>query len=175
MRRTAPFRRAIALGPASRAFATLAIFMALAAGLSLLFVAASRESEATDLGDAVIWAGLFVAVIAPIVWRGWRGRLDLFEPLIPTTVAFIGLFLLRPAYDIATDRRTLADVIDVSSNYREALLMTLLGVIAFQIGYSLSRCDADRSAASPRYVGDRALVVGGLLLSSLSVVVLIAK
>ena len=147
-------------------------------GLLSLLGAASRESRIqVDPADLSVWIAMCAAVVIPFAWRVVRGRLDPFEPLLLATLAFVVLFLIRTAFDIARDNRVFAGVIDVSATYREALLATLIAIVAFQLGYAVRAAPrvASRLPAPPPVVSDAVLLVAGLVLTILAGAALVAK
>ena len=81
---------------------------------------------------------LLVAIAAtlmlPLAIRNVRGGLDLFEPAVTANFAMGIMFVGRPLGDLITGE-TIHLGYDVLPTFDEALLVALVGVAAFQLGY----------------------------------------
>jgi hypothetical protein len=82
--------------------------------------------------------GLLVAIAAslmlPLAMRHANGSLDLFEPLVTANFVLAVMFVGRPLGDLITGE-TIHLGYDVLPTFDEALLVALVGVGAFQLGY----------------------------------------
>jgi len=80
--------------------------------------------------------GVGVAVALPLAWRAARHRLDPFEPVVIFALAWGVMFAVRPiAIAIRNDESFYG--VDVRPQLDEAVLLGLLGAVAFLAGYEL--------------------------------------
>jgi O-antigen polysaccharide polymerase Wzy-like protein len=103
--------------------------------------------------------GLVVAIAVVVAWplvaRVLRRRFDPFEPIVLFAIAYGVMFVVRPAFMIASDRlvyegpRTSTDV---SAGFSHMLALALVGAVAFVLGYELGL--ARRLANRRRSLGD---------------------
>ncbi len=63
-----------------------------------------------------------------------QGKLDLFEPLVLANVALGVMFIGRPLADLATGRTTHLGY-GITATFDQALVVALVGILAFQLGY----------------------------------------
>jgi hypothetical protein len=75
-----------------------------------------------------------LALIIPMGLRHISGRLDLFEPIILANIALGIMFLGRPLTDLLTGNMFHLGY-NVAATFNEALLVALLGITCFQLGY----------------------------------------
>lgn len=121
--------------------------------------------------------GLLLAAIAgslllPMMLRAVRGRLDLFEPVVLANIALGIMFVGRPLHQLITGE-TIHLGYDILPTFNETLLVTLIGIVSFQLGYFLrpnATAWARRLPAPPPLRPQRAafagwfyLLLGGLL------------
>ncbi len=85
----------------------------------------------------ILFLSLYIAAVClvPIFWRLARGKLDLFEPLIPAALAMISLFSIRPLAMLATDELDYYRWVYIGDAIEPALLICAVGVTAYVIGY----------------------------------------
>lgn len=94
--------------------------------------------ESIALADAFQRA-LGVALIStvllfPLAYRISQQSLDLFEPLLPATVALAAMFVGRPLLDQVSGRYSHLGY-GFNGSFDNALYVALLGCIAFEVGY----------------------------------------
>jgi oligosaccharide repeat unit polymerase len=89
-----------------------------------------------DVRDAAI-AFLGVLTLAPIVFKLARHSLDVFEPLVTVGVSLAVMFVVRPSADLLLGITNHIGY-DVMATFDQALLVAIVGVSGFQIGYALS-------------------------------------
>ena len=75
-----------------------------------------------------------LALLVPLMVGSMRGAIDLFEPLVLCTVALGVMFIGRPLVDLATDK-TMHLGYDIMPTFNVALMVVLIGITAFQLGY----------------------------------------
>jgi hypothetical protein len=115
---------------------------------------------------------LFVAAIAvvlalPLAVRIAHRRFDLFEPLVVFAIAYCVMFVARPASMLAHGQLDYFSI-DIRSTLPLALLLGLVGVVAFFCGYELRAGAAvGRALPAPRELTPRAGILGaGILLAA---------
>ncbi len=69
------------------------------------------------------------------LWRAINHRLDLLEPLIVANIALAVMFVGRPLNDLITAGAFHQRYYDILPTFDEALLVALIGVLFFQLGY----------------------------------------
>ncbi|HEY8491162.1 MAG TPA: O-antigen polymerase [Dehalococcoidia bacterium] len=84
---------------------------------------------------ALIGAIAAVAVL-PLLWRAAQRRLDPFEPLLIFSVAWLVLFVARPAAMLLTDAFRF-QTYPIRDGFIPMLVMALLGGAGFLLGYAL--------------------------------------
>ena len=126
-------RVAHAIGPARRDRLTLLLALALAAGLVVVGVAAAASW--IDWRWTLI-AGSAVTMLLPCGVLMIRGRLDGFEPLTWFGIAFLILWVGRPAYDLSQQHFVYAERL-ISPTFTRMLVAGLLVGAGFAIGYLL--------------------------------------
>lgn len=82
---------------------------------------------------------LLIAVVAviPIGVRIAQHRFDLFEPIVPAAAAFLLLYVGRPLYEQAQYHHHIYVNVVVDGEWRLTLLVVLVSVFAFNLGYLL--------------------------------------
>ena len=100
-------------------------------------IALAMSSRAVDI---LLVGAIGLALLAPLVARAIRRRLDPFEPIVVFALAYGVMFVVRPAAMLVEGslvhegpRRAL----DVSGEFTEMLVLALLGALAFGVGYLL--------------------------------------
>jgi hypothetical protein len=144
-------------------------------GLAVIPLAAAAALRLERPGrEATLLLAIAVASLLPLLYRCATQSLDSFEPLVPATAAFVLLFVARPTFDHARNTRSFAGV-DVGPTYPTMLVVVLIGVVLFQIGYAFGRRRRTNARIpSPRDAdtGMLLLVAGALTLASLGLLVL---
>ena len=115
-------RVAHAIGPARRDRLTLLLALALAAGVVVVGVAAAASW--IDWRWTLI-AGSAVTMLLPCGILMIRGRLDGFEPLTWFGIAFLILWVGRPAYDLSQQHFVYAERL-ISPTFTRMLVAGLL-------------------------------------------------
>lgn len=120
---------------------------------------------------AALAAATGLTLTVPIVVRMSSGRFDVFSPIVPFVIGYGAMFVLRPAYMLATGEQgyELTGVtIPIGETFTQMQFIALLGALAFVFGYEygpakrLAR-SIPRIPDSPvRVFGVGALVVLGL-------------
>lgn len=87
--------------------------------------------------EAFLICLLALALVVPLGTRLVRGTADLFDPLVVTTLAFTVMYVGRPAAMIADPAPDMFKGYEITGQVREALLIALVAVVFFQIGYAL--------------------------------------
>ena len=82
-------------------------------------------------------AGIVLSLMIPQAFRAAHGRLDLFEPLVLANIALGVMFVGRPLAVLGT-YETIHIGYDVLPTFDEALVVALVGIVFFQIGYFAS-------------------------------------
>ncbi len=121
---------------------------------------------------SLLLSAIVGSLIVPLMIRAIRGRLDLFEPVILANIALGIMFVGRPLHQLIT-----GEIIHLGYNilptFDEALVVALIGILGFQLGYFLGPSTtawARRLPVPPPLRPQRAalagwfyLVLGGLL------------
>ena len=107
--------------------------------------------------ETVLIIGVGVVLALPLLWRGLSRRLDPFEPMVIFALAWGVMFVLRPAAILIRSDYIFYGV-DISSTLGRAILLGLVGAVAFVVGYefSLGRRAAAWLPAPPQDVAPRA-------------------
>ena len=77
-------------------------------------------------------------ILLPLIVRMLKRPIDIFEPIIPTTLAFLSMFVLRPVLDQVSSNYVHLGF-NFSADFDETLLVVLAGCSAFAAGY-ISNC-----------------------------------
>jgi hypothetical protein len=116
-------------GWTSRIIAALALpTIAVAFGAALTFFSPSWEMA---LVSAIV-----LVCVCPLAARATRRTWDIFEPIVLANVTLLVMFGIHPAALLATHAVTFKGY-DTSSQIRSTLVVALLAVGAFQVGYAL--------------------------------------
>lgn len=124
--------------------------------------------------SGLLIALVILALFLPMSLRHLKGRLDLFEPLVLTNIALGVMFIGRPLTDLALGTVTHLGY-DITRKFDEALLVVLIGILSFQLGYHapISKHWARRLRRPPRFRPDRAslaawlfFILGGVLFAA---------
>lgn len=121
------------------------------------------------------WAligGCALALALPLAWRARQRRFDPFEPIVIFALAYGTMFVARPISMLVEDERRFWGV-DVMPMLPRALVLALLGAVAFVAGYELvaSRTLASRLPGS-RPISTRIAAAGALVLVAFALVAL---
>jgi len=105
----------------------------------------------------VLSIGVAVAVVLPIAWRIRQGRFDPFEPIVVFALAWAVMFVVRPLAIVVRDD-TIFYGVDIGGTLDEAVLLGLLGAVAFVVAYErpLGVGIARRLPSPPEQVDTRA-------------------
>ena len=74
------------------------------------------------------------AILFPLIVRLAKREFDIFEPVVPATLALSSMFVVRPLVDQVTSSYIHLGF-NISPTFDEALLAVLVGCIAFSSGY----------------------------------------
>jgi O-antigen/teichoic acid export membrane protein len=129
--------------------------------------------------EIAVVSAIALVCAGPLVLRGIRGTWDIFEPIVLANVTLLVMFAIHPAALLAT-RTVSFKGYDTSSQLRGTLVVALVAVAAFQIGYasSLGRTVASRLRRPSQTWSAGNWVAYGLVLAALGAVlfsVFIAK
>jgi hypothetical protein len=80
--------------------------------------------------------GIAIVLALPIAWRVARGRFDPFEPIVLFALAWGVMFVVRPIAIVVRDDTNFYGV-DIAPTLDKAVLLGLLGAVAFIAGYEL--------------------------------------
>ncbi|UUY02899.1 hypothetical protein LRS13_19765 [Svornostia abyssi] len=109
-----------------------AVVLAVAAGAVIGLLSPSNE--------LLLLVATAATLLAPVAWRAATGQLDIFEPLVPFVLAYGVMFVVRPAYMLATNVQyyEITEVpVAISSKIVTMQVVALIGAIAFVVGYEL--------------------------------------
>lgn len=122
--------------------------------------------------SAALIAGIASVLTLPIAWRIARGRFDPFEPIVLFALAYGVMFVARPIAMLVDDQRIFWGV-DVRPELSRALLLALLGAVAFVAAYELgpARTLVERLPA-PRELDTRVAMIGALAVAAVGLVAL---
>jgi hypothetical protein len=115
-----------------------------------------------------------IAALLPLVARAFGNGLDILEPLVPASAAFLLLFVARPAFDILHGDLKFLNF-DVTDGYGTAMSAALIAVVCFNLGYAVARLPDSVPRRAKRLLGyeeprrDIVLIAAGLLLSLLGI------
>jgi glycosyltransferase involved in cell wall biosynthesis len=112
-----------------KAYATLITYSALTV---VLIVCAVIVADISPTSFLLI--GIILVLMIPMAFRAARGCLDLFEPLVLANIAFGVMFFMRPLAVLITGN-TVHLGYDVLPTFNEALVVALVGIVFFQVGY----------------------------------------
>jgi hypothetical protein len=116
--------------------------------------------------NAILIAAIGVVLLLPLGWRLAFSRLDPFEPIVVFALAWGVMFVVRPTAILIRDDTVFFGV-DISGTLGRALLLALLGAVAFVVGYESSLgvrvAGRVRALQAPH---DPALAVAGAVLVS---------
>jgi hypothetical protein len=79
--------------------------------------------------------GIALAAIAPVAWRVFERRFDVFEPCVPVAIGVLLLFVARPLYEEHHNGFHSYVTINVDQWWTQTLVASLVGIAAFQVGY----------------------------------------
>ena len=83
---------------------------------------------------SLLLTGIVLSLMSPLAFRAAQGRLDLFEPLVLANIALGIMFFMRPLAILITGN-TVHLGYDVLPTFNEALVVSLVGIVFFQLGY----------------------------------------
>ena len=112
-----------------KAHITLAVYSALT-GAFILFAVTVADVSPTSL----LLTSIILALMIPMAFHTAKGSLDLFEPLVLANIALGIMFFLRPLAVLFTGK-TIHLGYDVLPTFNEALVVALVGIVFFQVGY----------------------------------------
>lgn len=106
-----------------------ALLLAVLVGVCVALVGPVDEGQALLILTAI-------AAASPFVVGGLRREFDIFEPVYLFAVSFAVLFVFRPAVELAgADGPQPIAGKDPGPNYTAAMIVALLGALAFYLGY----------------------------------------
>jgi hypothetical protein len=127
---------------------------------------------------AILVVGVGVVLTIPILFRIATGRFDALEPIVVFALAWGVMFVLRPAAILVRDDTVFYGV-DIEDGLGKAILLGLLGAVAFVVGYELSfgarlarRLPSPPAGVRPRVALVAAFVTSGIGLALLALVLL---
>jgi hypothetical protein len=127
---------------------------------------------------AILIVGVAVVIALPIAWRVSRRRFDPFEPIVFFALAWGVMFVVRPAAILIRDD-TIFWGVDIGAKVGAAVVLGLVGAVAFVTGYELRLADrVARVLPSPpsghqaRFALPAAFVVAGLGVLALALLLL---
>jgi hypothetical protein len=85
--------------------------------------------------DVALVIAIGLVCLVPLAARVIMGRFDIFEPIVAANVALIVMYVARPAAMLATSSQHAFKSYNITPHVRDALLISLAGAIAFQLGY----------------------------------------
>jgi oligosaccharide repeat unit polymerase len=112
-----------------KAHVTLAVYSVLT-GVLIAFALAVADVSPTSL----LLIGIILVLMIPLTFRTAHGRLDLFEPLVLANISLGIMFFMRPLAVLFTGK-TIHLGYDVLPTFNDALLVALVGIVFFQLGY----------------------------------------
>lgn len=86
--------------------------------------------------DVALVAAVAAVLLLPLAVRVAQRRLDVFEPIVTATIALFVMYVARPAALLADGRTHTFKGYDVSGQFRHAIVLVLLGVVALELGYA---------------------------------------
>jgi hypothetical protein len=124
--------------------------------------------------SAILVIGLGGVLLLPIVWRIAARRFDPFEPIVLFALAWGAMFVIRPAA-MLVDGNFMYFGLDISTTFPRALLLAVVGGVAFIAAYELraGRALAGRLPA-PRSIETRFGLVSAFVMTALAFAALIA-
>jgi hypothetical protein len=112
-----------------KAKTTLVVYLVFNGALIVVAVTIAGISPTSLLLTCIV-----LCLMIPPAFRAAHGRLDLFEPLVPASIALGVMFVGRPLADLVT-LETIHLGYDVLPTFNEALFVALIGIVFFQLGY----------------------------------------
>lgn len=115
---------------------------------------------------SLLLAAIVCSLLLPMMLRAIRSRLDLFEPVVLCNIALGIMFVGRPLHQLITGE-TIHLGYDILPTFNETLLVALIGIVCFQLGYFLrpnATAWARRLPSPPPLPLQRAAVAGWLYL-----------
>jgi hypothetical protein len=91
-------------------------------------------STSDSLLRGVLISATATAILLPLVSRLARGPLDVFEPIVPASLALCVMFVARPIADQITSHYSHIGY-DIGATFDDALSTVFVGCLAFSIGY----------------------------------------
>ncbi len=124
---------------------------------------------------AVLVAGVAVVLLLPLAWRVVQRRFDPFEPILIFALAWGVMFVVRPAAILIRDDTNFYGV-DIGSTLDKAVLLALLGAVAFVVGYevSIGRRLARRLRPPPETFDSSAALLGAYAVAAAGMVALVS-
>lgn len=122
------------------------------------------------------WAlvvGCATVLALPLAWRAWSRRFDPFEPLVLFVLAWGAMFVARPASMLVEGKRLFWGL-DVFPTLPRALVLALLGAVAFVAAYELGGAGAvarrlpDPRPVDPGIAAAAAILMTGVALAALA-------
>lgn len=119
----------------------------------------------------ILSVGVAIAVVLPVAWRVRQGRFDPFEPIVVFALAWGVMFVVRPLA-IAIRDDTIFYGVDIEPTLDKAVLLGLVGAVAFVVGYetSIGRRLAARAATPAPAVRSDAALVGALVVAGVGLI-----
>ncbi len=119
----------------------------------------------------ILSVGVAIAVVLPIAWRVRHGRFDPFEPIIVFALAWGVMFVVRPLAIVIRDD-TIFYGVDIAPTLDSAVLLGLVGAVAFVVGYetSIGRRIAARAPTPVAAVRSDTALVGALVVACVGVI-----
>ena len=120
--------------------------------------------------EAILIVGVGVVLALPIASRLVGRRFDPFEPIVIFALAWGVMFVVRPAAILIRDDTNFYNV-DIGDTLDQAVLLGLLGAVAFVVGYesSLGARAASRLRRPPRNFSRARVAAGAAVVAALGV------
>src|SRR5579884_147083 len=115
--------------PETHAGAAVSIIVIFLAGIVLAAIAASES-----IFRAVFISSIAILILGPIAYRVAKKRLSLFEPIVPSALAMLVMYVGRPIADQFLDSYLHLGY-DISATFDWTLVTVFTGVAAFMTGY----------------------------------------
>jgi hypothetical protein len=103
------------------------VFFWILVAITVLFLSGFSLRTGLILADTTV-------LLAPLVIKMASGTLDIFEPLIFSNIALGAMMVARPIADISAERY-IEHGFSFAASFDQALLVVLIGNLAFQCGY----------------------------------------
>jgi hypothetical protein len=118
-------------------------------------------------------AACAVVLVLPIAWRVKERRFDPFEPIVLFALAYGAMFVVRPAAMLIRGERFFWGL-DVLPYLPRALVLALVGAVAFIVGYELrAGRTLARRAPAPAPIESRVAIYGALATAGVAIVALL--